>query len=105
MANAPEPTPSTLTREIDDLRARAAKLAARLSRAQFNWQPEGGRHWSIGQCLDHMARGNTVYLNVLTPTIEQARPRRTAEPFVARANGLGRWFTSQMEPPVRRRLT
>ncbi|TAK17322.1 MAG: DinB family protein [Acidobacteria bacterium] len=73
-----------------------------LSKAQFNWQPDGGRRWSIAQCLDHLTKGNLVYVAPLEQAIARATPRQGREPGVP--NGFARWFIGQLEPPVRTRM-
>jgi len=70
-----------------------------LSRAQFNWQPDGGRRWSIAQNLDHLTQGNHEYAVPLERAIACALPRADRVPGVP--NRLGEWFAGQMEPPVR----
>jgi hypothetical protein len=101
MASLVKPTRASLTSEVEDLRAQANRLATGLTRAQFNWQPDGGRKWSVGQCFDHLARGNTLYLEAVTQAIAAAPPRPADQPFTARANMLGRWFIGTLEPPPR----
>jgi hypothetical protein len=104
MASLVNPTPASLTSEVEELRARANRLATGLTRAQFNWQPDGGRKWSVGQCLDHLARGNALYLEAVTQAIAAAPQRQGDEPLTARANRLGRWFIGSLEPPPRMAL-
>jgi hypothetical protein len=70
-----------------------------LTREQFNWQPDGGRRWSIAQNIDHLTQGNVEYAEALEPAIRRARPRADRVPGVP--NWLGAWFIAQMEPPVK----
>lgn len=96
------PTPESLTAEVADLRSRTARLTAGLSRTQFNWQPEGSTKWSIGQCFDHLARANTIYLDAIGQAVAAARPAPTNRASAACANRLGRWFIAMvLEPPTR----
>ena len=74
MASLVIPTLASLTAEVEDLRARADRLASGLTRSQFNWQPDDGRKWSVGQCFDHLARANTLYLEAVTRAIDAAPP-------------------------------
>jgi hypothetical protein len=101
MASLVIPTLASLTAEVEDLRARADRLASGLTRSQFNWQPDDGRKWSVGQCFDHLARANTLYLEAVTRAIDAAPRRPTDQPLTARANALGRWFIATLEPPSR----
>lgn len=73
-------------------------LVAGLSRAQFNWQPDAGRRWSIAQNIDHLTQGNNEYALPLERAIACAAPRVDRVPGVP--NRLGAWFVGQMEPPV-----
>jgi hypothetical protein len=41
--------------------ARAETLGRALTRAQLNWRPRPDA-WSIGQCLEHLAAANELYL-------------------------------------------
>lgn len=104
MANRRAPTVESLTAEVAALRASLDALTQGLSRAQFNWQPDGGARWSIAECIDHMARGNAVYLDAIDAAIAAAPARAAAGSFTAKPNTLGRWFAQSLEPPVRTRL-
>jgi hypothetical protein len=73
-------------------------LAGGLSREQYNWQPDGGRRWSIAQNIDHLTQGNLAYVEPLERAISAARPRQERVPGVP--NRLAIWFIGQMEPPV-----
>jgi hypothetical protein len=76
---------------MDDLQAcdrRAIDLAWRLSFAQLTWKPSPDK-WSIGQCLEHLAQSNEVYL----PPIARALEGRTPSPVDTVTPGwFGRWF-------------
>jgi hypothetical protein len=82
-----------------------AALATTLTDGQFNWQPLGGRAWSIGQCLDHLRASSAVYLPALDRAAEEARSRglRRREPL--RPGGLpSKWFISMIGPQPRVRM-
>jgi hypothetical protein len=104
MASLVSPTPASLTIEVEDLRARVNHLASGLTRAQFNWQPDSGRKWSVGQCFDHLALANKLYLDAVTQAVDAAPPEPANRSFVARANALGGWFASTLEPSAGWRL-
>lgn len=74
------------------------ELIAPLSEAELNWQPESGRAWSIGQCIDHLALSNEHYMEAMLPRISAAQAG--PEPF--RPTIFGAKFIEQIEPPVRR---
>ena len=51
-----------IVQSLDRIDAAVTTLTAGLDDTQFNWQPHGGRAWSIGQCLDHLRVSSAVYL-------------------------------------------
>jgi hypothetical protein len=73
----PEPSalPSDLTsitEALDAVDQDASSLVATLDDAQFNWQPDK-RQWSIAQCLDHLTRANSIYLDAMRAAAAKAR--------------------------------
>jgi hypothetical protein len=92
-----------LLRAIAEVEADAVALTTPLSDAQGNWQPGGGRGWSIAQCLDHLARSNAVYTGHFLPIAERARSAG-GRPFAGlHPTSLGRWFVRSLEPPPRQK--
>ena len=90
--------------ELDAVDRAVDILVAPLSDAQFFWQPNEGRSWSIAQCLEHLATANTLYGEAMAHGLEAARARgRTGGGPIA-SSVFGRLFISSMEPPVRRRF-
>jgi hypothetical protein len=81
--------------------ADAVALTAPLSDAQANWQPGGGRGWSVVQCLDHLALSNTIYVSHFLPVAERALAAGGPPFTVLRPTWLGRWFVRSLEPPPR----
>lgn len=73
-----------------------------LSAADFNWQPDEGRAWSVGQNLAHLTKGNEAYADAIAAAIARARPRSDRAAGVP--NAFGRWFARELEPPVKRRM-
>jgi hypothetical protein len=90
--------------EIDSADRSADALVADLSEEQFQWQPDGGRGWSIAQCLEHLATSNTVYAAAMTGAIENAQARGWARRGPIAPGFFGRRFVQSLEPPVRRRM-
>jgi hypothetical protein len=89
--------------ELDAVDRAVDMLVAPLSDAQFFWQPDEGRSWSIAQCLEHLAVGNTIYGDGIAAGLEAARARgRTGGGPIA-PSLIGRLFINSMEPPVKRR--
>lgn len=86
--------------ELERLEREVAALIAPLSPEQLDWQPDGGRAWSVGQCVDHLSRTNALYLPALVEAAGGAAAAREPEAAL-RPNLLGRWFVGLVEPPAR----
>jgi hypothetical protein len=104
-ANSAE-LPPHLAAILDDLERSdqaARRLAGELSDTQVNWQPhESG--WSIAQCLDHLARGNTVYASALHQAVKESGAKKEPQPAAIRPGWFGRYVIRSFEPPPRRKL-
>jgi hypothetical protein len=101
------PLPSDLQQRLDELDAtdRAADvLVAGLSENQLHWQPNGGKSWSIAQCLEHLATANSIYARPIRSAIDSARKRGLTRTRASRSSFLGEWFVRSLDVPVRRRL-
>lgn len=98
--------PADLQRIVDDIEAierRADEIAAGLSEEEFQWQPDGGRRWSVAQCLDHLAVGAEVYLATIRPVVDEARRRGVPRRGPAQPGFFGQKFVNSLEPPVKMR--
>jgi len=84
------PWASRLLDEFDQADERAAAIANSLTEEQLNWRRSPGE-WSVGQCLDHLAVGNELYLR---PMIEALNTRSArGGPVLDIVPGwFGRWF-------------
>lgn len=102
MANHLAISPARFESECRAIYHDVESLMAGLTREQFNWQPDGGRRWSIAQNLDHMTQGNLEYAAPLEKAIARARARDERVPGVP--NWFGAWFIGQLEPPVKMKL-
>ena len=91
---------AALVAELERLEREYVRLAEGLSAGGWNRQVEPGKSWSVGQCVDHVARINRVYVVPLQRAAARAAQR--GEPL--RPNWLGRWLVKEMEPPPKRRL-
>lgn len=101
------PLPGDLRKVLDEIEAadRAAEnLAAPLTDEQFHWQPDGGRRWSVAQCLEHLATINVVYGAAIQGAVERARDQGWTRTAALAPGVFGRWFIASQEPPVKRRL-
>jgi hypothetical protein len=99
--------PSDLQERLAELDAtdRAADvLVAGLSEEQLHWQPNGGKSWSIAQCLEHLATANSIYAKPIRSAIDAARQRGLTRGEPSRSTFLGEWFVRSLDVPVRRRL-
>ncbi len=98
------PDRAALMAELARLAFEASQIAAPLDDARFNWQPDGGKGWSVGQCLDHLVRTNRCYLDALEEAARSAaRADGQCDPTPFEPGRLGSWFVGTMEPPVTRR--
>jgi len=90
-----------LMAELARLSFEASSLAGPLDEARFNWQPDGGKAWSVGQCLEHLTRANRVYLDALEEAVRKAAAEGDVPSPPLQPGRLGRWFLSSLEPPAR----
>ena len=98
--------PADLQSIVDQISAvehRADEIAGPLTDEQFLWQPDGGRRWSVAQCLDHLAVGAEVYLATLRPVVDEARRRGVPRRAPAKPGFFGQKFVNSLEPPVKMR--
>ncbi len=96
------PELASVRAELDAADREAEALVAGLDDVRANWQPEGGRAWSIAQCLDHLARANTEYLLPMGEALRRARERGRLRRGPVPPGFLGAWFIRQLEPPPSR---
>lgn len=97
---APSVLPADLTSITDALDAvdhDASSLVAGLDDAQFNWQPDK-RQWSIAQCLDHLTRANSVYLDAMRAGAARARTADLVRRGPIEPGFLSRFFINSMGP-------
>jgi hypothetical protein len=88
--------------QLDAIHAKTSEVCAGLDASQLNWQPDGGRRWSIAQCLDHLAKTTLLYGRRIEEAISAApagAERESAEPNMA-----GRLLIWSIEPPARLRV-
>ena len=98
--------PADLQKIVDEIQAierRADEIAAGLSEEEFQWQPDGGRRWSVAQCLDHLAAGAEVYVTTIRPVVDEARRRGVPRRGPAKPGFFGQKFVNSLEPPVKMR--
>ena len=100
-----EYTPAEFIAELDRQSAQAQALAAGLSDAALNWQPNGGKSWSVAQCLDHLVIMNRMYVKALQDAVannrDQLEPRKVP---IQPSGWFMRLFISYEEPPPKIKL-
>jgi hypothetical protein len=87
--------------QLDDADRRADALVANLSDTQFHWQPDGGKRWSVAQCLEHLATADAVYGVLMREAIDRARQAGSTRRGPFAPGFFGRQFAKSLEPPVR----
>ena len=106
MAPAATTLPPDIQKILDDIDAAdlaAERLVASLSEAQLRWQPDGGRRWSVVQCLEHLMVTNEFYGASVRRAVDHARRAGSVRQGPLRPGFFGRKFIESLEPPVRRR--
>jgi hypothetical protein len=93
-----------IRRDLDQNSAQARELLHGLSDEQVNWQPDGGRAWSIAQCLDHLVAANRAYRGAMLPAAAAGLAAGRWRQGPIRQGPLQAWFTRWLEPPPRRRV-
>ena len=91
----PPPWSVRLLSELDAAEERATALASHLTLHQLNWKPSPTK-WSIGNCLDHLAISNEVYLEALSDALVD-QPHAVADEITP--GWLGRWFIRRFIAP------
>ena len=67
-----------LNSELDAADQRATAVAHGLTPHQLNWRRSPAQ-WSVGQCLEHLAIANEVYLRAMSGSLERRRAGLVAE--------------------------
>jgi len=94
--------PAWTTRLIAEFTAsdvRAEAVARSLTRDEFNWKPSADK-WSVGQCLEHLAIGNEVYLDAIEAALTRNLNKGGVQDITPGA--FSRWFLrAYIEPSDR----
>ena len=100
-----EYTPAELVSELERQSAQALAIAHDLSEPALNWQPNGGKAWSVAQCLDHLAIMNRMYVKALQDAVanneDQLEPRQDP---IQPSGWFTRLFIRYEEPPPKIKL-
>jgi hypothetical protein len=89
--------------ELEKSDREARRIIAGLSDAQANWQPRETA-WSVAQCVDHLARTNTMYTAALLSAVKDARAVRQPRRAPIQPAWFSRFFIRTLEPPPKRKL-
>jgi DinB superfamily len=91
--------------ELERQSTLAQDLAVPLNEPALNWQPNGGKSWSVAQCLDHLVIMNRMYVKTLQDAVadneDQLEPRKVP---IQPSGWLTRLFISYEEPPPKIKL-
>jgi hypothetical protein len=93
----------TILDQTDAADRKAEMYGAGLTEEQFHWQPDGGRRWSVAQCLEHLATINVLYSDAIWTGVAAAQARGWERRGPAVPGFFGRRFVSSLEPPVKMR--
>src|SRR5437016_985512 len=90
MAPSVARTREELTEDFLDLDHRYAALSQYCTSKQLTWCPADAG-WSIAQCIEHVARVNSVYLVAIKSTIADSRKLANSNDQLLRTAG---WFSA-----------
>lgn len=93
----------SLAKQYDDALAEVERMVAPLSPEQFHWRQAPDK-WSVGQCLEHLARVGTTYAQKISRTVEEGRGEQVFANGPFSYGWLERLFVSMTEPPPRFRV-
>ena len=105
MPRKQEYTPEEFVAELERQSAQAQTLAGGLDETALNWQPNGGKGWSVAQCLDHLLIMNRMYVKALQGAVESNRDQLEPRKVPIKPSGwFARWFIGFEEPPPKLKL-
>lgn len=85
--------------ELAAIRGRTHALLARVpDDERFLWQPDEGRAWSVGQCLEHLNQMHRLYFGAIRQALAHARREPAPVECPVRSTWIGRKFAESMEP-------
>ena len=99
------PDLDAILKQIEIADRAADTLASRLTDEQLFWQPDGGRSWSVAQCLEHIATINVLYGDAVRGAVDRARRAGWTRKGPLAPGFFGRKFIASQEPPVKRRVS
>jgi DinB superfamily len=89
---------------LDESDGEARRIIGELSDEQANWQPSETA-WSIAQCIDHLARSNSMYAVALQEAVTGAGSSGKARRDAIRPGGwVSAQFIRSLEPPPKQKM-
>jgi len=93
----------SLLDDFDKSEQEARRIVEGLTDEQANWQPSPAS-WSIAQCLNHLAIGNTMYAAALREAVARANASNKLRRDPIRPGGwFSAYFLRSMEPPAKQK--
>lgn len=86
--------------QLDAAERDSRMLAEDLTEEMGSWRAATGS-WSVGECIDHLARTNHAYLDAMEEPAIRARELGRLRRGPAVPGLAGRWFAGKVEPPVK----
>ena len=97
--------PDEYIAELHRQSEQAQALVSGLDDTGLNWQPDGGKGWSVAQCLDHLVIMNRLYAKALLAAIDSNRSQLRERRVPMQPSG---WLTRLLirfeEPPPKLKL-
>lgn len=101
-----EYSPDEYIAELHRQSEQAQVLVSGLDDTGLNWQPDGGKGWSVAQCLDHLVIMNRLYAKALLAAIDSNRSQLRERRVPMQPSG---WLTRLLirfeEPPPKLKLS
>ena len=72
-----------------------------LSASQLNWKP-GPKQWSVGECLEHLMTGNSLYGQLAESSLAGARSRPMLSRIPGYSGMCGRFLINAVSPGARK---
>lgn len=90
-------------RQFDATLADAEALVKGMTEEQFNWRTAPGK-WSVGECLDHLASTNRLFVARLSAAMEEARKQKRFSDGPFHYGAIQNYFLKATDPPPKFRV-
>lgn len=95
--------PQSLLTQYDAALAEAESLVGPLTPAEMAWR-ESPEHWSVAQCLDHLAKVGRMYAGKIAGAVEHGHRQKLYSEGPFRYGWLETLFLRLTEPPPKLRI-